>query len=103
MNASATHPQLAPLTASTELPAPDSTPMIAQMPISEPRASTRLVQLTHLTSASWGTSMPAGREDASLVDLVAQRAGDREAEQVSLLRGVAHIFEHSPPSRSACM
>jgi hypothetical protein len=58
-NASATHPQLAPLMASNALPASDSTPMIAQMPISEPRPNSRLVQLTRLNSASFGTSMPA--------------------------------------------
>jgi len=33
--------------------------MIAQIPISEPTANTRLVQLTRLTSASLGTSIPA--------------------------------------------
>jgi hypothetical protein len=35
------------------------------------------------------------------VDLVAQRAGDRKAGQVLLLRGVTHFIEHSPPRRSA--
>ena len=55
MNVSATHPQLAPLMASRESPAPDSTPMIAQIPISEPTANSRLAQLTRLASASVGT------------------------------------------------
>ena len=57
-NVSATHPQLAPLMAARESPAPDSTPMIAQIPISEPTANSRLAQLTRLTSASFGMSMP---------------------------------------------
>jgi len=58
-NASATHPQLAPLMASRESPASDSTPMISQIPSSEPTANSRLGQLTRLASASLGTSMPA--------------------------------------------
>ena len=58
-NVSATHPQLAPLMASRESPAPERIPMIAQMPISEPTANSRLGQLTRLASASLGTSMPA--------------------------------------------
>src|SRR6516165_3931541 len=64
-NVSATQPQLAPLMASRELPAPDSTPMISQIPISEPTANSRLAQLTRLASASSGTSMPAPAATAS--------------------------------------
>ena len=51
--------------ASRESPAPDSTPMIAQIPISEPAAKSKLAQLIRLTSASWGTSMPAPLATAS--------------------------------------
>ena len=59
MNVSATHPQLALLMVARESPASDSTPMIAQIPISEPTANSRLAQLTRLASASLGTSIPA--------------------------------------------
>ncbi len=45
--------------AARESPAPDSTPMIAQIPTSEPTANSRLAQLTRLASASLGTSIPA--------------------------------------------
>ena len=58
MNVSATHPQLAPLIAARESPASARTPMISQMPTSEPTANSRLAQLTRLASASFGTSMP---------------------------------------------
>jgi hypothetical protein len=36
-----------------------------------------------------------GREDAPLVGLVAQRAGDRKAGEVPLLRGIPHVMKHS--------
>ena len=42
-----------------------------------------------------------GREDAPLVDLVAQRAGDRKAGQIPLPRSVTHVMEHSPVALSA--
>ena len=47
-------------------------------------------------SAAWPDAVHRpGREYAPLVDLVAQRAGDREAGQVLLVRGVTHLIEPS--------